>query len=157
LAVAVLILTLGSSDAEARALGTVKAKTTIELGFSSVSGEVTVWNNGRTDATIHDVSGSLEVRFKRNADPPESIQTEPGSSPNWFKIADIPLDHPFVVPAKSTVAIPYSSTVCPVALAAAGVSFMRTVVEIEASEGGRDGTVAASASLRMPDEIIDFC
>jgi hypothetical protein len=151
LAVALFALTLGSSDTDARSLGTVKVKTTAEQHNQHVTGEIIITNHGRTDAVVHNISDWLEVRFRGNVDP----GLPQGTTPTWFKIADVPVANPGVIPAGSTVVIPYSADLCAAVFGVSGLTITgtRNVVEVEASEGSRDGTARAHAAFQLGDFI----
>jgi len=76
---------------------------------STVVGEITIVNVGECEAIIGGIQDGLEVHFPGNVTPPP---LPPGSTPNWWFVADIPIANPGDIPVGGQVTIPYSRCLC---------------------------------------------
>jgi hypothetical protein len=91
-----------------------------------VSGAIQIMNDGDNPAIISGMADALEVRFPANVTPPA---LSPGSAPNWFKVADVPVPVPRDIPVGETATIPYIYDLC-AAADFTGANAMRNVVAV---------------------------
>ncbi len=93
-----------------------------------VSGTISITNVGENPAIISGMADSLEVHFpkKKGFVPPP---LPGGSTPNWFKVADVPVSPPGPIPVGETVNIDYSFDLCDAA-DFSGANSMRNVVAV---------------------------
>jgi hypothetical protein len=92
-----------------------------------VCGTIRITNNSGSPATIDDPRDLLEVHFPSGVSP---AGLSPGSTPNWFIVAAVPVAFPGQVEAGQTVALDYCFPLCSTA-DYTGANSMRNVVIIE--------------------------
>jgi len=115
-----------------------------------VSGTISITNTGENPAVISAMADSLEVHFPR-----KGRSTPPplpgGSTPNWFKVADVPVAKPGPIPVGETVEIDYSFDLC-AAADFAGANAMRNVVAVtlanKPEKARKDTVVTRSESFK---------
>lgn len=125
----------------------IEVSKTAEVDGFIVSGTISITNVGDFTAFISNIADTLEVHFPRRFDPPALPL---GSTPNWFKVADVPVANPGEIPPGETVNINYSVNACGLENA----NSMRNVVAVTVSnrpEGAqRDTVVTRSESFKPP-------
>jgi subtilisin-like proprotein convertase family protein len=108
------------------------APTSIEVSKTAsfdgrfVSGTISISNVGEDLAYISAVADSLEAHVPGRVIP---LPLPEGSTPNWFKIADVPVDQPGPIPAGETLDIDYSFDLCRAA-DFTGANSLRNVVAV---------------------------
>jgi hypothetical protein len=91
-----------------------------------VTGTISTTNVGENPAIISAVADSLEVHFPgRMAAPPLPA----GSTPRWFKVADVPVASPGLIPVGETVSVDYVFDLC-LAADFQGANAMRNAVAV---------------------------
>lgn len=105
----------------------IEVSKTAEFDGRFVSGSIWITNVGENPALISAMADSLEVHFPRKVKTPPPLPE--GSTPNWFKVADVPVANPGVIPVGESVHIDYSFDLCDAA-DFAGANSMRNVVAV---------------------------
>lgn len=91
-----------------------------------VCGVIRITNTGFGPVTVSGIADSLEVHFPNNVPPPGLTA---GSTPNWFKVADVPIALPGPIAPRTTATIPYCFSICQ-ARDYPGANSMRNVVAV---------------------------
>ena len=114
----------------------IEVSKTADLDGGFISGTISISNVGDNPAVINAITDSLEVHFPKDMTPPPLPE---GSTPNWFKVADMNISPPDPIPVglqkgkkkRETVDIPYSVDLC-TAVDFSGTNAMRNVVVVTA-------------------------
>jgi hypothetical protein len=129
----------------------IEVSKTADFDGRFVSGTITIANVGENLALISALADSLEVHFPRKFTPPPLPE---GSTPNWFKVADVPVEKPDLIPVGETASIDYSFDLCDAA-DFAGANSMRNVVAVTLAnkpETAQTNTVVTRSDSFKPAE-----
>lgn len=132
----------------------IEVEKTADFDGRFVSGTISITNEGDNPAHISTVADSLEVHFPEGVGP---APLPPGSTVNWFKVADLPLAAPAPIPVGETVDIDYSFDLCN-AEDFAGANAMRNAVAVtlfNRPESARTDTVVTRSDGFEP--VLPVC
>ena len=126
---------------------------TAESDGRFVSGTIDITNVGENPARISAIEDSLEVHFprRRGFTPPPLPD---GSTRNWFKVADVSVSTPGLIPVGETVSIDYTFDLCDAA-DFSGANSMRNVVVVTLAnrpEGAQSDTFETRSESFRPEE-----
>lgn len=115
---------------------------------NDVCGTIRITNVGEHAAVLSDVVDSLEVHFPAKVDPPP---LPAGSTPKWFKVAEVPVPHPSEIPVGETRTIDYCIQLCSTT-EHVGANSMRNVVAVTVQNhpAGRNTVTTRSESFVPP-------
>ncbi len=99
---------------------------TASVNGQDICGVIRITNTGFGPAAIVGIADSLEVHFFNNVPPPGLTA---GSTPNWFKVADVPIALPGPIAPRATATINYCFSLCD-ARDYPGANSMRNVVTV---------------------------
>ncbi|MCH7697904.1 MAG: hypothetical protein IH865_03045 [Chloroflexi bacterium] len=129
----------------------IEVRKTADSDGRFVSGTISITNVGENPAQISAIADSLEVHFPRRFTPPPLPE---GSTRNWFKVADVPVENRVRIPVGETVSIDYTFDLCDAA-DFSGASSMRNVVAVTLAnkpEGAQNDTVVTRSDSFQPTE-----
>jgi hypothetical protein len=121
----------------------IEVSKTANLDGRLVSGTISITNAGDNPALISEVADSLEALFPSDLTP---ISLPEGSMPDWFAVADVPVDGPEQIPVGETVDIDYDFDICR-AEDFTGANAVRNVVAVTLSNPGNQTVVGRSESF----------
>lgn len=128
----------------------IEVSKTADFDGRYVSGTISISNVGENPAIISAIADSLEVHFPRKDKYPPPLPE--GSTPNWLKVADVPVEKPGPIPVGETVNIDYSFDLCD-GSDPSGANSMRNVVAVTLSnkpEGAQKDTVVTRSDSFKP-------
>ena len=124
---------------------------TAHVSGQDVCGVIRMTNIGWSPAIIVGIADSLEVHFYSNI-PPSPLPV--GSSPNWFRVATIPIQSPGTIAPFATASINYCFSLCQAA-DHPGANSMRNAISVSvANPPGNPRTVVA-LSNSFPPPVLD--
>jgi len=137
----------GSVKVAAAGAPSIKVSKTAYVDGQNVCGTIRITNAGEQSAIPSAVVDSLEVHFPLTVSPPA---LPAGSTPTWFKVADVPVALPGPIAPRGTATIDYCFSLC-LAADSPGANSMRNVVAVTVmNEAGVAKTVTARSTSFSP-------
>lgn len=130
----------------------VDVRKTASVVGEEVCGAVLITNTGRQPIVVSGIDDSIEVHFPGSTATPA---LPPGSTVNWFKVAEIPIAVPGAIAPGQTARIDYCFSLCLTA-DYAGANSMRNVVKV-AVVGAIKTFATRSASFPPPALDCQAC
>jgi len=129
----------------------IKVSKTAYVDGQNVCGTIRITNAGGQSAIPTAVVDSLEVHFPLTVSPPA---LPVGSTPTWFKVAEVPVALPGTIPPRGAATIDYCFSLC-LAADAPGANSMRNVVAVTVMNEAGDAKTVTTRSVSFPPPVLD--
>jgi len=124
---------------------------TASVNGQNVCGVIRIKNTGAQPVTVSAIADSLEVHFPREA-PPAALS--PGSTPGWYKVANVSIPLPGPIAPRVTATIDYCFSLC-LAADAPGANSMRNVVAVTVTNASGSVKTVTTRSVSFPPPVLD--